>query len=107
MIIDYDTRNCPFCCQGIIGKWQTNDSLPIGEKITTIDRFSSDSRTKIFSALKKRYGGRYLLPIVLSIDEREAKTFGEAIERRRSFIILSVLDCFHLKAFFKHQKDLI
>jgi len=107
MIIEYDTRNCPFCCQATIGKWLANCSLPIGEKIISIDRFSSDSRTKIFSALKKRYGGRYLLPIILSIDKREARTFGEAVERRKSYMILSVLDCFHLKAFFKHQKNLI
>jgi hypothetical protein len=107
MIIEYDTRNCPFCGQAVLGKWQANCSLPIGEKVAIVDRFSSDSRTGIFSALKKKYGGRYLLPIILSIDEREAKTFGEAVERRKSYMILSILDCFHLKAFLKHQKDLI
>jgi hypothetical protein len=106
MIIHYDTRNCPFCCQTTLGKWLANSSLPIGEKIITIDRFSGDRRNEFLSAFRKKFKS-LILPLLLNIDEKAPRDFSEAVEKRKSYVVLSVLDCFHLKTFLKHQKNII
>lgn len=95
LILEYDTRNCPFCGVAVLGKWLANCSLPIGEKIMLVDRFSSDPKLGILKAIKKEYGGIYPLPCFLILD------------KKGSSIILSVLDSSHLKAFFKCLKDII
>ncbi len=95
MIIEYDTRNCPFCNEAIIGKWLANCSLPIGKKIITIDRFSNDPRLKFLRKIEEKYGGVYILPIFL------------ILKKKFSAMILSILDCFHLKGFIKEQENLI
>lgn len=95
MIVEYDTRNCKFCGEAVLAKWQVNGSLPIGEKISIVDRFSHDPRTKLLEKLKERYRGVYLLPVFL------------IQTGRGSSIIMSVLDSFHLKTFFKEQANII
>jgi len=95
MIVEYDTRNCRFCGEAILAKWQANCSLPIGEKISVVDRFSHDPRTKLLERLKEEYKGVYLLPVFLIKN------------KKGSSIIMSVLDSFHLKTFFKEQANII
>jgi hypothetical protein len=48
-----------------------------------------------------------MLPLLLNIDEKAPRDFSEAVEKRKSYVVLSVLDCFHLKTFLKHQKNII
>jgi hypothetical protein len=95
IIVEYDTRNCPFCNEAILGKWRANCSLPIGEKITTVDRFSSDPRNKILTKLEEKFGGAYILPVYLILDKKS------------SSIVLSVLDSHHTKTFFKELNNIL
>jgi len=94
-IVEYDTRNCPFCSEAVLGKWLANCSLPIGRKITLIDRFSGDPRNVFLKKLEDFYGGVYVLPTFLLIKDKATST------------VVSVLDCFHLKTFLKEQEDII
>jgi len=95
MIVDYDTRNCPFCNEAVIAKWMTNCSLPLGKRIITIDRFSGDTRTVFLRKVEEYYHGSYVLPMLLSF------------KKGFSFVVLSVLDFLHLKTFLKEQENLL
>jgi hypothetical protein len=95
VIIDFDTRNCPFCNEAVIAKWFANSSLPLGNKIITIDRFSGDTRTRFLEKMEEHYGGSYVLPLMLFL-KKESK-----------FVVYSVLDFLHLKSFIKEQENLL
>ncbi len=93
--VEYDTRNCPFCNEAILGKWLANCSLPIGKKVVLLDRFSGDPRNKLLSRMSERYGGVYLLPTILLRDKKS------------SVLMISVLNWRHLKTFLKEYNNII
>lgn len=92
-IVEFDTRNCRFCNEAILGKWLANCSLPLGKKIITIDRFSGDPRNEFLKIAEEEFGG-YMLPMYL-------------ITERRPLVVISVLNCHHLKTFFKEYFNII
>lgn len=104
MIIDFDTRNCPFCNENILGKVFANCSLPIGQKIVTIDRFSGDERNRFLRTVEEKFGGAYVLPMILAT-KKERTLFGP--KERPRFVIYSVLDFHHTKAFIKQIANIL